>query len=239
VEQNGAQSTSPFPDNSRQMILVLAETWDSFRVRLYRCEKNFGTWRAVQCFPAVCGQKGMAWGLGVYPADPLQQQQPSKKEGDRKTPAGVFTLGACRGYASKFATNQRLSYQPLTVTTQGVDDPKSRYYNKIVDRAKLTPGQTADWDSYEVMRRDDTLYKWLVAINHNPANLPGYGSLIFMHPWAGSHTGTAGCTALSEPDLLELLRWLDPAREPVLIQMPREEYQKFRNVWGLPAVTAR
>jgi L,D-peptidoglycan transpeptidase YkuD (ErfK/YbiS/YcfS/YnhG family) len=224
------------PATAQQLILVLADNWDGFRARLYLCEKIFGAWRVDQSFPAVCGQNGMAWGLGLYPASLARQPQPGKREGDRKTPAGIFQLGACMGYAPELADNSSWSYQQLTPTMQGVDDPKSQYYNRVMERAQLEKTGGVDWNSHEVMRRADDLYKWLLVINHNPDNIPGCGSLIFMHLWKDEFSGTAGCTALPENAFLKTLSWLDPAQGPILGQLPQAIYREKQTEWALPLV---
>ena len=59
-----------------------------------------------------------------------------------------------------------------------------------------------------------------IVVEHNPRNIPGAGSCIFIHLWRGAKTGTAGCTILREADLFTLARWLDASRQPVLIQLP-------------------
>ena len=86
------------------------------------------------------------------------------------------------------------------------------------------------------MFRDDNLYKWGVFVAHNAAAQPRAGSCIFMHIWKNSSTATAGCTAMAERDLVELLRWLDPAAHPLLVQMPRGDYPAFQSQFGLPAM---
>jgi hypothetical protein len=35
-------------------------------------------------------------------------------------------------------------------------------------------------------------------------------------------------------DMLELACWLDGAADPVLVQLPRTEYEALRQAWGLP-----
>jgi L,D-peptidoglycan transpeptidase YkuD (ErfK/YbiS/YcfS/YnhG family) len=235
VAQNGLQHADPpVPVTARQMILVIAATWDSCHARLYLCEKKAGRWRIVKDFPAVCGQKGMAWGLGLYPSHPQFQPYPAKTEGDRKSPAGVFQLGACLGYAPELSVNQALPYRQITATLQGVDDPLSRYYNQVIDRLPLTASGADDCNSYEVMCRNDDLYKWLIVINHNLAAIPGAGSLIFLHVWENAAAGTAGCTALAEGDLLEVISWLNPSYEPILVQLPQVIYDEKQPQWQLP-----
>lgn len=221
----------------RQMILVVADNWNQTQARLFLCAGTKGKWQVLNSYPAVCGKNGMAWGIGLYPADTLSTlPQPVKKEGDGKSPAGIFRFGTCMGYEPRLAVNSKWPYQPLNAAMQGVDDPNSRYYNQIIDTAKLLPAITIDWQSHEKMRRSDDLYKWLLVIEHNPRNLPGYGSLIFMHIWENQTKGTAGCTALAESNLLEILEWLDPDHNPVLVQLPRTIYNQKLAEWGLPAI---
>jgi D-alanyl-D-alanine dipeptidase len=182
--------------------------------------------------PVVLGKNGLAWGLGSV--DAKRRAGPHKIEGDNKVPAGIFRLGPAFGYTS--AANARwikLHYVPLTKTTEGVDDPRSRYYNQLVDRSRVA---RVDWRSSEQMRRGDDLYKWGVFVAHNPAAKAGAGSCIFMHIWKSSATPTTGCTAMAERDLVRLLRWLDPAAQPVLVQMPRHEYEESRSEIRLPVL---
>jgi D-alanyl-D-alanine dipeptidase len=125
----------------------------------------------------------------------------------------------------------KLPYLPLTKQIEGVDDPQSRYYNRLVDRSKVA---RVDWRSSEQMRRDELLYKWGAFVEHNTPPRPGAGSCIFLHVWKDSATATTGCTAMAEQDLVGLLRWLDPAGHPVLVQMPRANYPGFQAKWTLP-----
>ena len=39
-------------------------------------------------------------------------------------------------------------YLPLTNDTEGIDDPRSRYYNQLVNRSKVARG---DWRTFERM----------------------------------------------------------------------------------------
>ena len=66
--------------------------------------------------------------------------------------------------------------------------------------------------------------------------LPGAGSCIFLHSWRGPGQGTLGCTALDFPELVAIVRWLDPRAHPVLVQLPRAAARRLRRRWGLPRV---
>ena len=149
-----------------------------------------------------------------------------------RAPAGIFRLPSAFGYASsRSARWVRLPYLALSKRIEGIDDPRSLYYNKLVDRSKVAK---VDWRSSEQMRRDDVLYKWGVVVDHNPAAIPGAGSCIFLHVWKSPSSPTVGCTAMREKDLAELLRWLDPGRHPILVQMPRPVYRSLQANYNLP-----
>ena len=211
-----ARFAASLPAACRQVVLVLAPDERSEQARLWLLERpdaREDRWhRAAGPIPCTLGHQGLAWGAGEHAAAPPAGFR-IKHEGDKCSPAGVFRLPFAFGIAPE-APELKLPYTPLTPTIIGVDDPKSRYYNQIVDNTKVG----RDWDSNEAMVRHDRLYLWGAFIAHNPACKPGLGSCIFLHLWPGPGRGTAGCTAMAEADLKQVLAWLDPAKEPRLVQ---------------------
>lgn len=218
---------------SRQCLIVTSPSWSSTTGELRAFERTpAGQWQAVGgVVPVVLGKKGLAWGTGLFSPP---NTGPHKIEGDNKATAGIFRLGPAFGYATADRASWiKLRYVPLTKNTEGVDDPRSRCYNQLVDRSKVAK---VDWQSSEKMLRPDILYKWGVFVAHNPSATPGAGSCIFLHIWRNASGATAGCTAMPEQNLVKLLHWLDPAAHPVLVQMPRREYDAARAKFGLPNV---
>jgi L,D-peptidoglycan transpeptidase YkuD (ErfK/YbiS/YcfS/YnhG family) len=218
-----------------QAVVVLTRNWNSVPATLQRFERaRVGTpWKPVgPPLPAVVGRNGLGWGIGLY-AGPSPARGPVKKEGDGRAPAGVFRLSSAFGYAPAAANDWiKLPYLHATKTIQCVDDPQSEHYNQLVD----TTRQAATWGSYENMLLQDDQYRLGVVVDHNAAPAQaGAGSCIFVHIWKNAETGTSGCTALAAGDVETLLRWLDPAKHPVLAQFPQAQYQKIRLEWGLPA----
>jgi D-aminopeptidase len=72
-------------------------------------------------------------------------------------------------------------------------------------------------------------------VGHNDAPVvPGGGSCIFLHLRDGPDSTTAGCTAFEKEPMERLLRWLDPAARPVLVQLPDAEHRARALDWGLP-----
>lgn len=203
------------PAECRQAMLVLSPHEASEQASLWLLERDGADWNAAAGpIAATLGHKGLAWGSGEHTAA-MPAGFRVKREGDKCSPAGVFRIPLAFGTAnSSEASWLRLPYTQLTSTIIGVDDPKSRHYNQIVDNTKVE----RDWDSNEAMLRHDRLYEWGAFIAHNPQCVPGDGSCIFLHLWPGPGKGTAGCTAMSAEDLRMVLAWLDPAKEPRLVQ---------------------
>ncbi len=125
-----------------------------------------------------------------------------------------------------------VSVYPIRPALRCVDDAASRHY-KLAGVEGLV---TKDWKSSEDMLRKDEVYRFGVVIHHNglKKTIPGHGSCIFFHIWEGPNIGTSGCTAMQPADLEQLLRWLDPAANPRLLQLPESEIGRFRKVLDLP-----
>jgi D-alanyl-D-alanine dipeptidase len=222
-------------DRSLQCVVVLTKDWDATTGVMHSFERNASADAWIERgsgIPVVVGKKGLARGRGLVRLN--FSGAPIKKEGDDKAPAGIFRLPSAFGYAPARSSGWiKLPYLALSNEIEGVDDPKSRSYNRLVDRSQIAK---VDWRSSERMRRDDVLYKWGVVVDHNRSAIPGAGSCIFLHIWKNSSTFTAGCTAMPERDLVRLIRWLDPIRRPILVQMPRDAYRSLGTKYNFPRV---
>jgi len=226
------QAATLFPSSSKQLVIVVGSGF-SPEARLLFCERGKKGWELVLGpFPAVIGKNGMAWGGGSLEPS-LRGDMIEKKEGDLRAPSGLFRLGPAMGYADKLPFTTSFAYRTLLTSHQGVDDIRSKYYNRIVDVQGMDPSEI-DWKSFEIMRRKDDLYKWLLVIGHNEKNVPGKGSMTFLHVWRAQGKGTAGCSALAEQDLLGVLGRLDPGKDPLILQVPEAMYGAFQKEQGLP-----
>jgi len=223
-------------DSSTQMIVVTTADWNAVQGRLQRFERAQASdpWTPVgSSIAIVVGKKGMGWGVGLHPTDdPAQRslQDPIKKEGDGKSPAGIFSIGTGFGYAARPPSDWKIPYTSLTASVECVDDSTSHFYNRIVDRETVSP----DWHSSEQMSQAGEAYRWGAVIDHNPTATPYAGSCVFMHIWARPDVGTSGCTAMPQEQLEPILAWLDPTRSPTLVQLPRTQYTKLEKSWNLP-----
>lgn len=176
--------------------VVAVESISGVRAKLTPWEFKSGRWHPVSgAIASTVGRNGIA---------PIN----TKREGDGRTPSGIFDLNLAFGYEPSVAT--KLKYRQATDNDFWVDDPRSIQYNQWV----IGQPQTV---SFEYLRRKDDLYKIGIVIEYNTQPVvPGNGSAIFLHIWKGEGEPTSGCVALSENNLRKLLSWLDPRRKPVI-----------------------
>lgn len=183
------------PTRSTQLIIASGNQ-GSVSVCLLERE---GTWWKMPSppMPAAIGRNGFA-GPG------------KKKEGDGKTPSGIYPLEFAFGYSPKI--DSKMPYRQALEHDVWVDDPLSPDYNQWMEKDRTTAA------SFEELRRRDHLYKYglVIGYNRNPV-VKGLGSAIFVHLWKKPGEATSGCVALSEKDMLRILDWLDPGKEPLIV----------------------
>ena len=231
-----ARSADSGWQSSRQLVLVTIDNWNADHGVLRAYERVAdGRWHAVgTAQPVTIGKAGAAWGLGLHA---LQTEGPNKREGDDRSPAGVFRIGEAFGYSARADT--ALPYRALTAADYCVDVSGSAQYNRIVDSNVV--GAAAVQGSTEPMRRDlhvdgDQRYRQGFVIEHNVQATPHAGSCIFAHLWKSPTDPTAGCTAMLPAAMQTLLAWLRPDQKPVFVLLPQAEYQRLRTAWQLPSL---
>lgn len=186
-------------DKSTQIILVVDNSSFLFtRTTLYAIEKRLNNWQmAFEPLDAVIGKNGFA---------PVGE----KREGDGKTPSGIYYLKMTFGYDTDIRT--KMPYRQALANDIWVDDPQADDYNR------WTTIQETKAASYELMKREDNQYKYGIVIEYNTDMIiKGNGSAIFLHIWKGKDIPTAGCVAVSEEDIIKILGWLDPDASPLII----------------------
>lgn len=220
--------------NAKQMVLVIADNWNSTTgiLQKFQRQSTQNQWQRVGDKIAVnLGENGMGWGIGLHGA--TLTRSPQVIEGAEKSPVGVFAITLAFGKDSAKNLGVKLPYKQITNTTFCPDDIKSKFYNRIVDTKVITK----DWDSaedmYDYMQQD--LYVYGFMVNHNYSKpIPGRGSCFFVHASQGTGISTAGCTAFASTLVKNIIVWLDPAQNPVLVQLPKNIYTLFKTQWNLP-----
>lgn len=150
-----------------------------------------------------------------------------KREGDLKTPRGIFPL-RCVYYRPDRIAPPKTALPVIALTPEDgwCDDPAHPMYNRFVklvppfipptpstppacggDGGGLTPRHEKLW-------REDHLYDLIIPLGYNdgldaagnPTSItPGAGSAIFMHLMREDGIGTEGCVAMKREDLVGVL----------------------------------
>lgn len=216
--------------STRQLLVGIADDWDSSSVTLQRFVRSTRGWSSVGAvMPGRLGRNGLVWGRGLHPVQASRQ----KREGDGRTPAGVFAFGDAFGYDPKWESLTKLPYVAVGTRDLFVEDPSSPAYNTHV---RLDHEPQTDWERTEQMWQNEPAHRLEVLIEHNRKPVvAGAGSAIFLHIWRGNGSEpTAGCTSVSDANIERVLRWLDPKANPLYVVLPREEYLRVQQGWGLP-----
>jgi len=212
VEQKPQLVTVP---THKQLLLVKSETWLSNKAVLTRYQWVEETgWASVgEEIPVLLATGGMAWGIGLYDV-PQEKGEAQKREGDYRSPAGIFRLESSFGLTRKKMINWDFSYQESYPNLLCITDPSSSFYNQIVNQQKVEH----DWEIHQPMRGSGQTYKWGIVIEQNSKNEPQKGACIFLHVWRSEGKGTAVGTAMSERDIIEIIPWLKGENNPILVQ---------------------
>lgn len=217
-----------------QLLVAVAPDWNSNQGTLRRFERApDGAWRAVGgAVPVLFGKRGLAWGRGVRGAE---ESGLRKREGDARTPAGLFALGTIYGNDAALPAGADYPFHQVTSVDAWPDDPANPHYNEHV---VIDPENPPAWFAAQRMRTGDAAYRWRVEIRHNADPVePGAGSATFFHIRRGETRPTSGCTTMAEPALRQIVLWLRAAAKPHYALLPETEYAKHAQSWGLPPLT--
>lgn len=229
---NGMAGAFELPAGSSQCVVGIADGWNSSTVRLSYHERGSGGWRQVGGeWKGRLGTKGLIWGRGLHP---IPSGVAPKKEGDGRSPAGVFDLGGVWGAHGSVKKHPKTFYHQVTSRDLWVEDPGSKFYNQFLT---LDREPQAEWEKKALMKQDDYPHSLKMFIGHNayPKAVSGGGSSIFFHIWRrGGAAATAGCTTMPEERLRSLIAAVDPGRRPIYVLLPAAEYAKLKPVWKLP-----
>ena len=125
-----------------------------FKLKLAHGKGRDKRWHRIYLVSAVIGRNGLA-------------AAGEKKEGDGKTPSGIYPLGPAFGYASSIDTG--LAIPSGTDLDFWVDDVQSMQYNQWVSGMPVAR-------SFERMKRSDNLYQYGIVIGYNTHPvIPGAG----------------------------------------------------------------
>ena len=122
-----------------------------------------------------------------------------------RTPAGVYTL--TQSFGIKDNPGTRLPFFKVDKYDWWNGDSNSPDYNTRY-RGVVGPPNSEHLIDY------GKAYWYSVVIDYNTERVPYAGAAFFLHVATGEPTG--GCVAVSEADMVRIMRWLDPGQNPVI-----------------------
>ena len=144
------------------------------------------SWQHMWTEPGYVGSKGIT---------------EDKKEGDKATPAGVYSFDLAFGLLED--PGSVLPYHQIVQGDIWVDDPASAYYNRLVNTSSVSK----DWVSGENLIQASPYYNYALNLTYNADCVPGEGSAIFLHCFMdSSYKGSSGCICLPQERMEELIK---------------------------------
>lgn len=194
--------------SAAQAIIVTSNNCTDTKGIFEAYEKDGACWKQVFSSRVCClGEHGIS---------------EDRHEGDGTTPSGIYTFGTAFGYGGNPGT--KMPYKFSSPDDYWVSGKTLDTYNVWITR-KGGPDPAWGASGFERLNAEG-VYKYGAVINFNTGDnfggdgspkVVGKGSGIFFHCARPAMTPTAGCVALPESDVVSVLRWLDPACNPVII----------------------
>ena len=174
--------------------IVLVEYTGGSKATLSFHEKYNGIWVERLTTSAYVGKNGIG----------------KTKEGDKKTPTGTYNLTTPFGI--KDDPGAKMPYTKVTKYHYWCGASSSKYYNQLVD-SRVTGREYTSSDEHLIDYKG--VYNYCMFIDYNADGTPHKGSCIFLH-CKGSNAYTAGCVAIDEGSMKQIIQWARPGTKIVI-----------------------
>ena len=175
--------------DAQQLFIVAGVDKSTAWISMHEKDAS-GKWIQIMTTPGFIGKNG----LGKI------------KEGDLKTPVGIFAFDTAFGIAPD--PGCAIPYLQVDENFYWSGDGRpGMMYNKMVDIRKLS---SLDKDASEHIIDYNPHYIYCLNINYNKECVPGKGSAIFLHCLGDKKPFTGGCVALPEDKMKFVLKNVHP-----------------------------
>lgn len=179
----------PVAKETSQIVVVAGVGHTTAWVSMHEKDLN-GNWNMVMTTPGYIGK----YGLG------------KEREGDVKTPVGVFNFNAAFGIAPD--PGCAIPYRQVDDNIYWSGDPRpGMKYNEMVDIRELPD---LDQGASEHIVDYNVHYVYVLNIGYNAANIPGKGSALFLHCLGPAKPYTGGCVAIPQDKMLFVMKRVRP-----------------------------
>ena len=171
-------------DDARQLVIVQGTKGSDAKFSFHERDNASDEWHEIISCNAFIGKKG--WG--------------KTREGDMKTPRGVYTFTMAFGILED--PGCAMPYTQVNDSHYWVGDSNSERYNQFVSTRDYVDFNHKD---SEHIIDYDLAYKYCLNISYNHDGTPKKGSAIFLHCQT-KNKFTAGCVAIPPESMREVLR---------------------------------
>ncbi|MBR4696697.1 MAG: L,D-transpeptidase family protein [Selenomonadaceae bacterium] len=179
----------PAAKNANQLFVVAGIGETTAWISMHEKDAN-GNWQRIMTSPGFIGKGGLG----------------KTKEGDAKTPVGVFRFTEAFGMAPD--PGCAIPYKQVDGNIYWSGDARPRMkYNRMVDIREL-PGLNKE-DSEHIVDYNPH-YVYCMNISYNENGTPGKGSAIFLHCFGPAKPYTGGCVSLPEDKMRFVLQMVRP-----------------------------
>ena len=219
----GRESVPPRKD-SPAFVTALEQAKDAEQLFIIACVGNFsayismhekdsdGNWKQIVSTPGNIGKKGLG----------------KTREGDGKTPVGVFTFDRAFGIADD--PGCAIPYRKVTEDDYWSGDQRDGYqYNRMVsikDYPDLDKGSSEHIVDYDVA------YVYCLNISYNADCTPGAGSAIFLHCFNEVKPYTGGCVAVPEAVMKTIMQNVKEGCVVIIDELKNISPETYAS-WGL------
>ncbi|MCV6965002.1 hypothetical protein BST27_10295 [Mycobacterium intermedium] len=172
--------------NATQVVSVVSTGGSNAKMDVY--QRTAAGWQPLETgIPTHVGSAGMA---------------PQAKSGYPATPMGVYSLDSAFGTAPN--PGGGLPYTQVGPNHWWSGDDSSPTFNtmQVCEKSKC-PFNLAESENLQIPQ-----YKHAVVMGVNKNKVPGGGAAFFFHTTDGGPT--AGCVAIDDATLVQIIRWLRP-----------------------------
>ena len=166
---------------AKQMVVVAGVAKQSAWISMHEKDSD-GNWVQVLSTPGFIGREGLG----------------KTKEGDGKTPVGIFHF--TKAFGIEKDPGCKIPYTQVDENTYWSGDGRpGMHYNEMVDISKLPD-----------LNKDVLFDQGYIAARSGQAGTPGEGSAIFMHCFGVNKPYTGGCVSLPVEKMRSLIQRVEP-----------------------------
>jgi len=191
---------NPIFSTSTQVFLVTANGISTSFGTGSMYEKTDGHWKKLNTFAVRLGANGISY---------------TRVQGSYQTPAGVLNILSAFGIADN--PGSKYTYHKVTSSDYWDLNSESSTYNRMVSS---NPG-----GDFEHLIDFETQYKYALVTDWNYSQSPNKGGAIFIHVNGSGATGS--CISLTEDDIVRLIKWLDPSKNPKVLVVPNSDLGNY------------